>query len=75
MIHPVFSAPTWPQGPHRLLVSVLATHALTYLREEFDAPIPETVLAPLRNQSPDPGEFAEFHHITDVRRLGSAAAW
>lgn len=45
-------------------VSVLATHALTYLREEFDAPIPNTVLDPLRNGSPDPWEYAEFHHIT-----------
>lgn len=43
---------------------VLVTHALGYLREEIDAPVPESVLQQLQGGVPPRWELAEFRHLT-----------
>lgn len=45
-------------------VTVLVAHALTYLRREIDAPIPDFVLDRLESGSADPWQYAEFDHLT-----------
>lgn len=44
-------------------VAVIAFHALTWLRQEIDAPIPEAVLAELQSRTPASWESAEFEHL------------